>query len=672
VQQHDIPPLSLVSDLPKEIKEMQEGETHPEYQRKVLKYITEIGSSLRLDMDTDTLFKRVSEATCKALGFRYSVLYLSDGLGNFRACATAGSNAEEEEFLRQHPVPETVVAQLISEEYRMSESYFIAAEAPVWKNSDVMSFFVLPADISPSPAIYQESHISLDRCWKAEDMLLVPLVSGDNTLLGFLTPDAPLNGLRPTDETLSILEMFANQAAVVIEGARLFEEAQRNIKERAALIEIGRVLSAPDALRDLETVYQIIYEQVKRVMPADAFFVTRYYHSTGILMMDYLIDEEVKYPPFEYEYFPFNMKALLFEEKLGYIFSTREEYALFVNEQVPPVEEDLFGSMRPSESFLYAPIHYGEESVGFLSAQSYRPQAYTKRDLVMLKEISVQAGIAITNARLNSELRDALKQAQQSDQLKNHFLMTASHELRTPLTAIQGYLELLGTFGTVLDEEAKQRFLTNARRACEELVLLLGNVMDTSIVDQDRVSLNLGPVQVVGTLQLILEILEPTIAREERPVVIKIPDDLYVWVDDLRLRQILLNLVGNALKYTPALTQIEITAEGVDSDTLRERVFTSHGPISEMVSDRFVIVAIRDWGPGIRVEDQARLFTKFMRLDSALNSVQRGAGLGLYLCRQLTEAMGGYIWIESQGIVGEGSTFVIALPRYEMEGQRSG
>jgi len=99
---------------------------------------------------------------------------------------------------------------------------------------------------------------------------------------------------------------------------------------------------------------------------------------------------------------------------------------------------------------------------------------------------------------------------------------------------------------------------------------------------------------------------------------------------------------------------------------------TVQGHNFETEADQFVVIAIRDWGWGIRAVDQARLFTKFMRLDSALNSTQRGAGLGLYLCRQLTEAMGGYIWVESKGMAGEGSTFVIALPRYAKDDERSG
>ncbi len=283
-----------------------------------------------------------------------------------------------------------------------------------------------------------------------------------------------------------------------------------------------------------------------------------------------------------------------------------------------------------------------------LSAQSYLPHVYTQRHLEMLKEIGVQAGIAITNARLNTELREALKKAQESERLKNHFLMTASHELRTPLTSVQGYIELLSNFNNVLDEDSKIRFLNNARRACDELVLLLGNVMDTSSVDQDRVSLNLGAVQVLNAVQLILEI-----------------HDLYVRVDELRLRQVLLNIVGNALKYTPAPSGLEITATCMDGVTLSRYLSSRSQQDFPAKSGWFAVIAIKDWGPGISKEDQARLFNKFMRLESAMNSLQRGAGLGLYLCRQLVEAMDGSIWVESKGIPGDGSTFAIALPVHE-------
>ena len=342
------------------------------------------------------------------------------------------------------------------------------------------------------------------------------------------------------------------------------------------------------------------------------------------------------------------------------MFSTATEFASFINENDQGANADVIG--RPSESLLFVPIRYSNEVLGLLSAQSYQPYAYSRRHLELLKEIGVQAGLAIVNARLNIELREALQQAQESERLKNHFLMTASHELRTPLTAVQGYLELLGNFYDTLDEEAKLRFINNARRACEELVLLLGNVMDTSRMDQEQVPLNLCSVQLINAVQLILEILEPTIAREERPVQVSIADDIHVWVDELRLRQILLNLVGNALKYTDASTRIVLAAERIQQPTLNQRLAAAKQVALEDEARAYVIVSVQDMGSGIKAEDQPRLFTKFMRLESALNSTQRGAGLGLYLCRQLTEAMGGRIWVKSSGIDGEGSTFFVALP----------
>ena len=643
-------------------KVKQQAQNNLEYQREVLRHITNIGSSLRLQMDTQTLLKRVSVATCEALRFRYSALYLSDGAGYFRVQASSGITDEQEAYLRERPLPEDVVAELVNEKYRISESYFIPAEAPIWQNEYVTNFFMVVEENRP-PRPLTESSFPPPPNWNPNDLLVVPLVNDDNTLLGFLTPDAPLDGLRPTVETMALLELFTNQAAVVIEGTRLYEETRRNNEERAALIEVGRALSSPDALHDLQTVYRAIYEQVRRVMPSDAFLISRYYSAKNKLSINYLIDEGIEYPSEEYTTIHSQTRDLLYHAEVGRIFSTEQEYVAYTSGD-PIQTNDVFGNGHPSQSLLFVPVRYAGEPIGMLSAQSYTPYAYTRRHLELLKEIGVQAGIAITNARLNTELRAALQQAQESERLKNHFLMTASHELRTPLTSVQGYLELLNSFGSVLDEETKSHFINNARRACDELVLLLGNVMDTSYVDQDKVSLNLGPVQVLQSVQIILEILEPTVKRERRTVEIHIADDLYVWVDDLRLRQILLNIVGNALKYTPPSSKITLSAECVNRASVVERSAAAHCQIAEHCANQYVLIAVRDWGSGISSVEQAHLFTKFMRLDNAINSIQRGAGLGLYLCRQLTEAMCGQIWVESQGIPGEGSTFLIALPRH--------
>ena len=126
------------------------------------------------------------------------------------------------------------------------------------------------------------------------------------------------------------LSCSRNQAAVAIEGTQLYEESQRSSEERAALVEIGRALSAPEALRDLQTVYQTIYEQVKRVMPADAFFVTRYSKEPEGLFMDYFIDEDILYPPVEYGEFGPQMRHFLYDDNIGLMFSAAEEYAAFL------------------------------------------------------------------------------------------------------------------------------------------------------------------------------------------------------------------------------------------------------------------------------------------------------------------------------------------------------
>jgi signal transduction histidine kinase len=641
-------------------------------QRELLRHIIDIGASLRLGMDTDTLLQRVSEAACKALRFRYSALYLNNGAGFFEARASAGLSPEQHRYLIEHPLPEEALNKLICERYRIGNSYFVPKGDPIWRDATLASFFIIvddrveavPLDSTPL------SEPDLGPEWQVEDLLIVPLRGADNSLLGFLTPDSPLNGLRPTLEILELFELFANQAAIVIEGTRLYEELKRHSEERAALVKIGRALSAPEDPGDLQSIYQTIYEQVAPMMPVDAFYIARYVRDSEgeKLVMEFLIDDGVRYPAVEFGLILPQTHDILFHEPVGRLITTSHEFLEFAGLTASGEGANLLGNNRPAESILFVPLRYGEKVLGLLSVQSYRPHAYTRRHLELLKEIGIQAAIAMNNAQLYTELREALKQAQESERLKNHFLMTASHELRTPLTAIQGYLELLGDFGESLDEEAKARFVNNARRACEELVLLLGNVMDASRIDQDRVMLKMEPVQVVRPVMLILEILEPILVREERSMYIEVPEDLQVWADDLRLRQILLNIVGNALKYTPVGSPVAIHGRRLSWEELSGLLsLAGQRCPARPPSDAFALIAVRDWGPGISRADQARLFTRFMRLPNALNSMQRGAGLGLYLCRQLTEAMGGSIWMESEGIAGEGSTFYIALPLYSEE-----
>ncbi|WP_201385828.1 ATP-binding protein [Ktedonobacter sp. SOSP1-85] len=640
--------------------------------RAVLRSISEIWTSLQQNRDVDGLLQQIADATCQALGFRYSALYLEDEHHNFYVRATSSSvPAEHTAYLRQHPMPAYVASLLTQPALRCRNSYFIPGEADVWQDESVAAHFVIVQEGEPviTTLSYEELGVGEDISqWRPNDLLLVPLRKGDGSIIGFLTPDSPLDGLRPSPETVDVLEVFASQATGVIEWAHLYEEAQSSSQERAALIEIGRALSAPEALRDLSTVYQVLYAQLCRVMPVDGFFVTRCDFARDEMYADYIIDEDISYPSPEPQSPISPWIGYMLTEHLTYCFLTAQEHEDFVLQHTDRTKVILFGSKRRSESLIFVPVHYGDEAIGMLSVQSYQPHVYTQRHVQMIKEIAVQAGIAMMNARRYSELGQAMRQAQESEQLKNQFLMTASHELRTPLTAIQGYLELLSTHGAYLDEERKQRFIDNARRACDELVLLLGNVMDTSRIDQEWVSVKRDVVAISPAVAQILEILDPTITREQRHIELDLADDLSVWADDLRLRQVLMNLVGNALKYTPPATQIAIGAQRLScNETLRRIEEAQPGGVNMLTGERCVLIWVRDWGPGISQKEQEKLFTKFSRLSTEATQAQRGAGWGLYLCRKLVEAMNGSIWVESQGIPGEGSTFLIALP--ETEGQ---
>ena len=235
-----------------------------------------------------------------------------------------------------------------------------------------------------------------------------------------------------------------------------------------------------------------------------------------------------------------------------------------------------------------------------------------------------------------SQTYDELSQARQVDELKDQFITQVNHELRTPIMSLQGYVDLIYELGTLSEADRKIR-LERARAAGETLTRFVNDVLDTRRVDQDTefesVATPLRPAIADALL-----VLPPNVSH---PVQVDVEGELIIWGEPTRLLQILTNLISNAVKYSPPGASIEITAHALD---------------------QMVEIAVQDHGLGIPPEQAAALFHRFVRLERDLRSSVRGTGVGLYLCKMYAEAMGGTIAVESSGVSGEGSRFIVQLP----------
>lgn len=290
----------------------------------------------------------------------------------------------------------------------------------------------------------------------------------------------------------------------------------------------------------------------------------------------------------------------------------------------------------------WLPLCKGQRRLGVLVLSFPRPHVFSLEEKRILGMFTRQCAAAMENAQITIALRAAYERQKELDRLKDQFIMTASHELRTPLTAVQGYIELLSHYNDELSAETRTEFIQKAHRGCDELALMVGNIMDASRLQIEAERIRLVPVELASSVRHVMEILEAVTTRERRQVSLAVSPGLFIHADDLRLRQILLNLVSNALKYSPQGTPIQILA---------------------LQGQGLVKISVRDYGLGVPREEQERLFERFVRLERDMNSPVRGAGLGLYITKRLVGAMGGRLWVESSGTPGEGSIFSFTLQR---------
>jgi signal transduction histidine kinase len=287
-----------------------------------------------------------------------------------------------------------------------------------------------------------------------------------------------------------------------------------------------------------------------------------------------------------------------------------------------------------SGSMLYAPLKVGERVVGAIglgNPVSSRP--FASHDRQLLLALADYAAIAIENARLYEEVR-------QADQAKSEFVSLVAHELGTPLTSIRGYTDVLlrGLSDPLTPQQ--QQFISVVHSNVERMQVLLSDLRDISRIETGHMKLDIEPTPLTDALKDALAATRGQIEARSQELTLEIPQNLpKVSADPARLTQILVNLISNAYKYTPEGGHIRVQASRQDG---------------------YVRCDVSDTGIGISLEDQERLFTKFFRSEDPAVRENQGTGLGLCIVKSLVELQGGRIAVESQ--IGEGTTFWFTMP----------
>jgi GAF domain-containing protein len=447
--------------------------------------------------------------------------------------------------------------------------------------------------------------------------------------------------VRPfTDKQMELLSTFADQAVIAIENAWLFDEVQARTRELARSVEelraLGEVSQAVNSTLDLETVLTTIVAKAVQLSntEAGAIYVCDESDQVFHLRATYGLTEE--------------LIAAVQDQHLGASEAIRQaaqdrqpqEIADIRDEPPSPVREI---AMRAGfRARLVVPLVGTDRLVGALVIRRKQPGNFPKETVQLLQTFAAQSVLAIQNARLFREIEDKGRQLELASEHKSQFLASMSHELRTPLNAIIGLTEMMATNAARFGTEKALEPLRRVNAAGTHLLNLINEVLDLSKIEAGKLELNPEPVNLVRLIDEVIGTAGQLAEKNQNRLTVEAQEDLGALnADSMRLKQILLNLLSNACKFTK---------EGEVALRVRK------------VADgrEWVELAVADTGIGLTAEQQAKLFQEFTQADSLTARRYGGTGLGLALSRKLARMMGGDVTVTSEP--GKGSVFTVRLP----------
>ena len=469
-------------------------------------------------------------------------------------------------------------------------------------------------------------------------VLAVPLIR-DGAPIGGIAIGRPEPGRFP-DTQIALLQTFADQAVIAIENARLFKELEartaqltRSVGELRALGEVGQAVSST---LDLETVLSTIASRATALAGMDAGAIYEYDEVCGEFYLhtaDRLPDEVVtalRAGPIPKGEGALGRMAMTGDPTQIHDIMTDASYQSRLREVV------LRLGYR---SLMAVPLMRDDHLLGGLVVYRKTPGEFDAPVIDLIRTFATQSALAIQNARLFREIEIKSRQLEIASQHKSEFLANMSHELRTPLNAIIGFSEVLSErmFGEINEKQAE--YIGDILQSGQHLLSLINDILDLSKIEAGRMELELSDFDLPGTIENTLTLVRERAVRRGIELGRNVDERLgVVRADERKVKQVLLNLLSNALKFTPAGGRIDVRA---------------------VVRDSTAEISVTDTGVGIAPEDQDAVFEEFRQVGTAAKKVE-GTGLGLAISRKFIELHGGKIWVNSQ--IGTGSTFAFTLP----------
>ncbi|KAB2879047.1 response regulator [bacterium] len=457
-----------------------------------------------------------------------------------------------------------------------------------------------------------------------------------------------------TEHDLKLLASLASPASLAIENAMLYESVRKHSRELEMLNRVNFDLIQS---LDLQTVLQKVIDSAITAIPKAKM---------GTVL---LLDEENKnlvVKAFR-GYDPEVLKGFVLPVGKGFsgvAVSQRKNF--IISDLSLPLYKKFWLKEEQSapmkiRSAMTAVLQVKDKLIGTISLENpHESDVFKENDLKILTSFASQAAMAIENAKFYETLEKEVEQRTfklremnmkivEADRLKSEFLANMSHELRTPLNAIIGFSELL--LDETQEEEVKNKreCLIDIHQSGKHLLQLINDILDLSKIEAGKMELHLENFIFTDLIYSVQRTVTPLLDKKAQKLKIEIPKDFpVIFADPKKIRQVMLNLVSNAIKFSPSQTDICVTSSYHE----------------EKKGNAFEIV-VADHGRGIREEDQKIIFDEFRQVDGSTTREDQGTGLGLALCRRLVEMHGGRIWVEST--YGQGSAFKVRIPQSQLK-----